>query len=153
MMQKRECRSVKVPGVESEKRMQAVDAFIEDWQEDTLGLKAAFISYFEDLKQLADIDIEFNARPGISYSLRGLHKNGNGRPLFVMIDVIDDDPKQRWLSVCFYGDTITDFKGEGDLIPEGLLGDDGYCFDLVEADESLTAYVRQRMQESYNSWE
>ena len=133
--------------------MEKIDAFIDNWKEDALGLKPAFVSYFEDLKALANADIEFNERPGISYSLRGMHKNGHDRPLFVMIDVIDDDPKERWLSVCFYGDTIADPDEEGDLIPEGLLGDDGYCFDLVEADESLTAYVRQRIQESYNSKE
>lgn len=130
---------------------QAVEKFINDWQEDASGLKSAFVSYFKDLKEMADIDIEFNERPGISYSLRGMHKNGNERPLFVMIDVIDDDPKERWLSVCFYGDTIIDPDEEGDLIPEGLLGDDGYCFDLVDADESLMAYVRQRIQEAYKS--
>ena len=53
----------------------------------------------------------------------------------------------------FYGDTIADPDEEGDLIPEGLLGDDGYCFDLVEADETLTAYVRNRIQEAYTSME
>jgi len=129
--------------------MQKLNTFIDNWQEDELGLKPAFMSYFNDLKSMTDVDIEFNERPGISYSLRGLNKNGNGRPLFVMIDVIDDDPNQRWLSVCFYGDTITDPDAEGDLIPEGLLGDDGYCFDLVDADESVTAYVRKRIQEAY----
>ena len=131
--------------------MQTIEKFINDWQEDASGLKSAFVSYFKDLKEMANIDIEFNERPGISYSLRGMHKNGNERPLFVMIDVIDDDPKERWLSVCFYGDTIIDPDEEGDLIPEGLLGDDGYCFDLVDADETLMAYVRQRIQEAYKS--
>ena len=131
--------------------MRIIDNFIDNWQEDALGLKPAFVSYFEDLKGMANADIEFNERPGISYSLRGMHKNGNDRPLFVMIDVIDDDPKERWLSVCFYGDTITDPDEEGDLIPEGLLGDDGYCFDLLEADQALVTYVRNRIQEAYNS--
>lgn len=131
--------------------MQKIHTFIDNWKEDALGLKSAFISFFNDLKGMADTDIEFNERPGISYSLRGIHKNGNGKPLFVMIDVIDDDPKERWLSVCFYGDTIVDPNEEGDLIPEGLLGDDGYCFDLVDADESLTTYVRQRIREAYKS--
>jgi hypothetical protein len=128
-----------------------IDNFIDNWQEDALGLKPAFVSYFNDLREMTDADIEFNERPGISYSLRGMHKNGNDRPLFVMIDVIDDDPKERWLSVCFYGDTITDPDEEGDLIPEGLLGDDGYCFDLLEADQALVTYVRNRIQEAYNS--
>ena len=130
---------------------QAIEKFIDGWQEDALGLKPAFVSYFSDLKGMSGAEIEFNERPGISYSLRGMHKNGNGRPLFVMIDVIDDDPKERWLSVCFYGDTIVDVDEEGDLIPGGLLGDDGYCFDLVDADESLATYVHQRIQEAYLS--
>lgn len=129
--------------------MQIIEKFIDDWQEDPLGLKSAFVSYFKELMEMADADIEFNERPGISYSLRGMHKNVNDRPLFVMIDVIDDNPRERWLSVCFYGDTITDPEEEGDLIPEGLLGDDGYCFDLVEADEPLATYVRKRIQEAY----
>ena len=133
--------------------MEKINTFIDNWKEDALGLKPAFVSYFEDLKAMANADIEFNERPGISYSLRGMHKNGKDRPLFVMIDVIDDDPKERWLSVCFYGDTIADPDEEGDLIPEGLLGDDGYCFDLDQADESLTAYVRNRIQEAYSSME
>jgi len=135
--------------MQSENDMQVVKRFIDDWKEDAQGLKSVFASYFDDLQKMTDIDIEFNERPGISYSLRGMHKNGNDRPLFVMIDVIDDDPKQRWLSICFYGDTIQDPLEEGDLIPEGLLGDDGYCFDLVNADESLAGYVRQRIQEAY----
>jgi hypothetical protein len=131
--------------------VEKINTFIDNWKEDALGLKPAFVSYFEDLKEMANADIEFNQRPGISYSLRGMHKNGHDRPLFVMIDVIDDAPKERWLSVCFYGDTIADPDEEGDLIPEGLLGDDGYCFDLLEADESLTVYVRNRIQEAYAS--
>ncbi|MEN8243458.1 MAG: hypothetical protein ABFS43_01000 [Thermodesulfobacteriota bacterium] len=61
-------------GGESEKSMQkqAVDNFINDWQEDASGLKSAFVSYFNDLKEMADIDIGFNERPGISYSLARL---------------------------------------------------------------------------------
>jgi hypothetical protein len=38
-----------------------------------------------------------------------------------MVDVIDDDPEVRWLSVCFYGEMITDPDEAGELIPEGLL--------------------------------
>jgi len=129
--------------------MQRVEKFIDDWKDDTLGLKPVFASYFHDLQGKANAEIEFNERPGISYSLRGMHKNRKDRPLFLMIDVIDDDPKERWLSVCFYGDTIKDPDEAGDLIPEGLLGDDGYCFDLDDADETLVAYVRQRIQEAY----
>jgi hypothetical protein len=97
------------------------------------------------------VSIEFFERPGISYSLRGIHESQKDRPLFVMIDVIDDDPKARWLSVCFYGDMIKDPDERGDLIPEGLLGSDGYCFDIIESDEPLKEYVCERIQEAYEN--
>ena len=136
--------------MESENSMQRVQNFVDDWKDDELGLKPVFAAYLQDLQIKADAEIEFNERPGISYSLRGIHKNQKDKPLFVMIDVIDDDPKERWLSVCFYGDTIQDPDEEGDLIPGGLLGSDGYCFDLTESDEVLEEYVHQRIQEAYN---
>jgi len=69
--------------------------------------------------------------------------------LFVMVDIVDDDPENRWLSVCFYGDMITDPNEEGDLVPEGLLGEDGYCFDLCEYDEAAISYLEQRIDEAY----
>jgi hypothetical protein len=131
--------------------MQDIDNFINGWVEDPFETKAIFNSLFQDLKQKEDVTIEFHERPGITYSLRGIHKNQKDRPLFVMIDVIDDDPKQRWLSVCFYGDMIEDPDEQGDLIPEGLLGSDGYCFDLTEHDDALVDYVRRRIQESYEN--
>ena len=131
--------------------MQNIDNFIHGWAEDPFETKAIFNSLFQDLKQKEDVTIEFHERPGITYSLRGIHKNQKDRPLFVMIDVIDDDPKQRWLSVCFYGDMIEDPGEQGDLIPEGLLGSDGYCFDLAEHDDALVDYVRRRIQEAHKN--
>jgi ligand-binding sensor protein len=123
--------------------------FINDWVDDRLCIKTIFISLLQDLQQKENVAIEFHERPGISFSLRGVHKNQKDRPLFVMIDIIDDDPKQRWLSICFYGDTIADPDDQGDLVPEGLLGSDGYCFNLTDSDESLKEYVGQRIQEAY----
>ena len=99
---------------------------------------------------MEEVVIEFNERPGVSYSLRGIYRHDKSRPLFTMIDVIDDDPKQRWLSVCFYGDTIEDPEDKGDFIPEGLLGEDGYCFDLSEPDKALEDYVRKRIHDAYH---
>ena len=131
--------------------MEKVQQFIDDWTEDSLGTKAIFQDLYQDLLKKDEAGFEFHERPGISYSLRGIHKDQKDRPLFVMIDVIDDDPKQRWLSVCFYGDMIEDPDELGDLIPEGLLGSDGYCFDITEPDRSLGEYVRRRVQEAYDS--
>jgi hypothetical protein len=131
--------------------MKEIQQFLDAWDHDSLKTKAVFRDLHRALLQMDGARLEFHERPGISYSLRGIHKNRSDRPLFVMIDVIDDDPEQRWLSVCFYGDTIQDPDELGDLIPGGLLGSDGYCFDITEADKPLAAYVRRRMQEAYTA--
>ena len=48
-----------------------------------------------------------------------------------MVDIIDDDPADRWLSVCFYDELVDDPKGLGDEVPGGLLGEDAKCFGSV----------------------
>ncbi len=85
-------------------------------------------------------------RPGVSYSLRGSLNGDDG--LFVMIDVVDDDPEARWLSVCFYDAQVTDPKDIGDWVPEGLNGKDARCFDIGEEDAVLVSYVAERIQEA-----
>lgn len=131
--------------------METVKQFIDAWLDDSLGTKPIFHDLLNILLEKENVKIEFIERAGISYSLRGIHESQNDRPLFVMIDVIDDDPTARWLSVCFYGDTIEDPDELGDLIPEGLLGSDGYCFDIIESDEPLKKYVSNRIQEAYEN--
>ena len=129
--------------------MEKTQRFVDEWTEDALGIKPIYLFFCKDLLNYDKIRFEFHERPGISYSLRGIHLNQKDRPLFVMLDVIDDDPTHRWLSVCFYGDMINDPDELGDLIPEGLLGADGYCFDITEADMQIKEYVSQRIQEAY----
>lgn len=131
--------------------MKELTAFIEQWQETESGTKKAFTQILEHLQSMDGVSLTFNARPGVSYSLRPKHDNQKERSLFAMADVIDDDPEQRWLSVCFYGDMITDPDEMGDLIPEGLLGSDGYCFDLDEHDESAVEYLKTRLSEALQS--
>jgi hypothetical protein len=131
--------------------MESVKPFMDAWIDDSLGTKPILHDLLNTLSGKEKVSIEFFERPGISYSLRGIHESQKDRPLFVMIDVIDDDPKARWLSVCFYGDMIKDPDERGDLIPEGLLGSDGYCFDIIESDEPLKEYVCERIQEAYEN--
>jgi len=131
--------------------MEEIGRFIDEWKEDALGLKPAFLSYYEGLKERDGVTLLWVERPGVSFSLRGTHENQTDRPLFVMLDIIDDDPGQRWLSVCFYGDMITDPDELGDLIPGGLLGADGYCFDISEQDDELREYIGIRIQEAYKN--
>lgn len=126
-----------------------LDTFIEEWTEDPAGAKEIFVGFRDQLASLDNVEIQFNARPGISYSMRGVKTTQDRRPVFVLADVIDDDPADRWLSVCFYGDSITDPDELGDMVPGGLLGEDGHCFDVEDADAAK--YVAERIAEGYAS--
>jgi hypothetical protein len=125
--------------------------FIDDWKETDTRTKQAFTELLDHLNSLEDTTLDFNARPGVSYSLRPRHANQTDRSLFAMVDVIDDDPDERWLSVCFYGEMITDPDETGDLVPEGLMGEDGYCFDLYEYDKEEMAYLKERLTQAYQN--
>ncbi len=133
-----------------EENTEMADLF-ERWIDDSENIKPAFVKLQERLSGKENATFSFKSRSGISYSLRAnVGKTGDmeGR-LFVMVDIVDDDPENRWLSVCFYGDMITDPNEEGDLVPEGLLGEDGYCFDLYEYDEAAISYLELRIDEAY----
>ena len=66
-----------------------------------------------------------------------------------MVDVIEDEPK--WLSVCFYAEMIKDPDEKADMVPGGLLGEDGMCFDLEEWDDDLVQYIQIRLDEAFQS--
>ncbi len=124
---------------------------LEEWTSDSLYIKKAFIKFKDNLLKKDNITVNFISRPGITYSLRATVKENpqTDKPLFVMVDIIDDDPENRWLSVCFYGEMITDPDDNGDFVPEGLLGEDACCFDLEEEDNSVLEYIQQRIDEAY----
>lgn len=125
-----------------------INGFLEAWTEDANSMKKAFVRLKQHLEAMPGVSFAFKGRAGVSFSLRAKHDNQKGRDLFVMADVIDDDPDARWLSVCFYGDLITDPDEKGDLVPGGLAGDDGYCFNLDEWDEKEIAYLEDRLGEA-----
>jgi hypothetical protein len=127
------------------------ESFETDWVVDQNQTKQAYLKLKERLENYPDVEIDFKPRPGISFSLRGKHRNQANRPLFVMIDVIDDEPDSRWLSVCFFGEMITDPEEKGDLVPGGLLGEDGYCFDLDQWDEEEFKYIEDRVKEAFQT--
>ena len=131
--------------------MKQIDTFIENWVETDSKNRQAFIELYDHLKRLDGVVLEFNERPNVSYSLRPKHTSQKNRLLFAMVDVIDDVPQERWLSVCFYGEMITDPDETGDLIPEGLLGEDGYCFDLYEYDRDEVEYLKQRLSQAWTN--
>lgn len=131
--------------------MKELDQLIDTWKDNESQTRKAFVDIVSHLKSLPGTTFDFVARPGISYSFRPRHDRQTDRALFAMVDVIDDNPDERWLSVCFYGDMITDPDEMGDLIPEGLLGDDGYCFDLYAYDPDEVAYLKQRLTQAWES--
>ena len=135
-----------------EKQIRAeIESFLAAWELDALAMRPWFSRYFEALSALEMIELSFVARPGVSYSLRPRSTKEGARPLFAMVDVIDDEPAARWLSVCFYGEMITDPDEMGDFVPEGLLGEDAVCFDIEEKDDKFVQYVRARLDEACNN--
>lgn len=126
--------------------MEALDAFLAAWAD--CPAKAAFDAVRAALAAVPGVVLSAKVRPGVSASLRGSHPAQEGRELFVLIDIIDDDPEHRWLSVCFYDDLVTDPEERGDLVPRGLMGEDARCFDLDGEDDEAVAYVADRVREA-----
>ena len=127
-------------------RNQEVETFIGEWPESPDGCRTVFSTLYNFLAGLEGTEIEFHVRPEITYSLRGVPAGDSEFPLFVMIDVIEDQP--RWLSVCFYEQMVNDEDGRGDWVPGGLLGEDGLCFDVEAEDTDLVDYLQQRIAEA-----
>jgi hypothetical protein len=125
--------------------------FVVGWTDDSRNIKDAFIRLKNKLIGKRYVVLSFNSRPGISHSLRASvnHSETEDKKLFALMDVVDDQSEGRWLSVCFYYDLITDPNQEGNMVPKGILGEDGYCFDLSEYEESLISYIEQRVDEAY----
>lgn len=128
--------------------LQAVEEFLASWEATAEGNKAGFIRLKDRLASHHGSVLEFHPRPGVTYSLRGTVP-GKERPLYVMVDVIEDAP--RWLSVCFFGDMITDPEEQGAFVPGGLLGNDAICFDLEACSDEALRYVETRLDEARQS--
>ncbi|BHH81726.1 hypothetical protein [Desulforhopalus sp. 52FAK] len=125
-----------------------IDSFIQGWTGENEAMRNWFEKLYGELKKLSDVELQFMARPGVSYSIRPKYPTQKERNLFAIVDVIDDDPAERWLSVCFYEDMISDPDERGELIPGGLAGSDGYCFDMFDDDETLGQYLVARIGEA-----
>ena len=131
----------------NDQTVKALHTFLATWEEGEERNKSGFIRLQNLLLAKEGIQLEFLPRPGVTYSLRA-SQSGHGRPLFVMIDVIEDQP--RWMSICFFGDMITDPDQSGAFVPGGLLGEDALCFDLETCtDEVGLHYVEARIEEAY----
>jgi hypothetical protein len=127
---------------------QEIDSFLGSWKGDIQPMRDWFQLFYRELLAMEGVTLTFVARPGVSYSIRPMHINQTERDKFAIVDVIDDDPNERWLSVCFYEDMVTDPQEKGELIPGGLAGSDGYCFDLYKNDKELALYLFDRLKEA-----
>ena len=127
-----------------------LDELLQNWTDSPRRTKQAFLILKDHLSRRTDLTLDFNARPGVTFSLRAKHDSQQNRPLFAMVDIIDDDPSDRWLSVCFYGEMISDPDEMGDFVPEGLLGEDAHCFDIEEWEKEQLQYVLDRLDEAYD---
>lgn len=125
--------------------MTELQAFLNDWTDDDNGVKKAFLRFKSALENINDATVTFVPRPPASYSLRA--EPPRGRPVITMVDVASLDG-EKFLSVCFYADTITDPEERGDLIPGGLLSKDGYCFDVDSDEDDTVSYVEARIFEA-----
>lgn len=128
--------------------MTAVGEFLTTWAETPEGNKQGFVRLMERLVAKEGLVLEFHPRPGLTYSLRALCP-GHARPLVLMIDVIEDQP--RWLSVCFFGDMVRDPEEKGALVPGGVLGEDALCFDLEVCTAEALGYVEARIDEAWGT--
>ncbi len=127
-----------------------IDSYLSGWTEDQGGTKTAFIKIIELLEAKEDVSLSFKDRYGICHSLRATRAGQEWRPYFILVDVIDDDPSDRWLSICFYADMIEDPLHLGNLVPEGIKNLDGYCFDLEEGwDDEIIDYLSARIEEAH----
>ena len=146
-----EAQNIKAVNFISEKYYNEFKAYMNDWAEYSQEVKNSFLALFNILSIRPDVTFDFNIRPGVSASFKSYVKM-NDPPdtrLFSVIDIIDQDPQNIWLSICFYADMISDPDDLGNLIPNGLLDEDGHCFDVFEDDEGLMKYIKSRIDEAY----
>ena len=125
---------------------------MDKWTHDETNVKDAFFRLANRFSKKDQAVLSFVPRPGISYSFRaGIRAKDGVMTLVTLIDIVDDDPDNKWLSVCFYDDCVTDPAEEGNMVPKGVLGVDGYCFDLYENDPNTVTYLEQRIDEAYEN--
>ncbi len=129
--------------------VEEIGTLLENWPGAYQPVRDCFRLLCRELTAMPEVTFSFSARPGVSYSLRPRHNKMVGREFFAIIDVIDEEPENRWLSVCFYQELISDPEERGECIPAGLPGGDGYCFNVSgDDDNELAGYLVARLHEA-----
>ncbi len=130
-------------------KLRELEKFIEEWQDGPELTKKSFLILKRVLESLNEVTLDYKPRQGITYSLRASHSKQKEKPLFVLIDVIEGEP--RWLSVCFYAQMIIDPEERGNFVPQGILGEDAVCSDLEEYSEEYLLYLQQRINSAFDN--
>ncbi|RLB18677.1 MAG: hypothetical protein DRG82_03315 [Deltaproteobacteria bacterium] len=133
----------------SRRDYEELQLFLNAWNGENGTIKCIFLQFQSILAELPGVVFDFVSRPGVSISLRAERVFQGNTALFALVDVVDDDPESRWLSVCFPSVVVSDPQGLGNLISEGISGRDGYCFDVFEEDASFFKYLEERIREAF----
>lgn len=124
-----------------------IEQYVRAWATDPRRVRPVFLNLLARLRAF-DASLDFVVREGVSASLRAARPRfASERSLFCLVDVIHD-VAGPWLSVCFYAESVTDPENLGNLVPQGLLGEDGYCFDVEDPDPALEQYLVERLAEA-----
>jgi len=79
--------------------IQQLEAFIENWTETPEQNKKAFVRLKDYVASKPGVNLDFIPRDGLTYSLRAAHENQKNKPLFVMVDVIEDTDNTRNIKI------------------------------------------------------
>ncbi|MCB2227530.1 MAG: hypothetical protein KQH53_12705 [Desulfarculaceae bacterium] len=129
-----------------------LEQFLAEWPGEQAALKGIYQSFLAGVRALPGVKETFLPRPGVSYSLRwdlAQRPAGRERPLFAMADVVPLGADELMLSICFFGDEVNDPEELGNLIPDGMYGGDGFCFDVEGDDPELGVYCLARAREAH----
>lgn len=122
--------------------MSEIDAFLQNWGEDSQEVRELFHRLYSLLRDCPLLTLRWKAEPGVVYSLRGALKEARTDDLsgdIVRIDVVDDDPEERWLSIRLTA-ALGDAPGETwETLPGALSGRAAFCLDVDECDDETTA--------------
>lgn len=129
----------------------AFQGMMAGWGGDEGEVLSAFERLLEHILRKNGALLDLKARSGVSFSLRAMNRfcSERKRPLVMLVDIVLDQSSGRWLSVCFYADEVSDEEERGNLVPKGLLDEDGYCFDIESFEDDFLCYVEGRIDEAW----
>jgi hypothetical protein len=133
--------------------MREIDEFIKSWviditDEDRAEVKNIFIALYQCFKD-SNLPMKWLARPGSCYSLCVSEQNSTSA--FARLDVVDDDPEERWLSLCIKKALADDPANYGEVVPKILDEQDALCFAIDESNENIKVYLQTLLKKAINN--